>query len=123
MDPNLLSPYVAILAPARLGMVEHDVARLATMLLHAALRIASSGLVCTLECQGNLSLHDAAISEQILNYLIHSNRLKQPAKIPVRRPLQKRFKLKSSVRKRKGVLGTEKFGNTWFIPALKKKTF
>ena len=65
MTLNPLLPFVAILAPAWDGVVGDDVAWLATMLFHAMLCIASGGLESALASQGNLSLHDAAISEPI----------------------------------------------------------
>ena len=63
---------------------------LVTILSHAALNIhrsvsllvTHSGLECALTFQGNFSLHDAAISE-LMNYLNHSNHLKQLGKVGV----------------------------------------
>ena len=70
---NPLSLEVAILVPMWHGMVEDNVAQLATMLSHAALDIhhsvsllvTPSSLEWALASQGSISLHDAAISEQI----------------------------------------------------------
>ena len=88
---NPLLPPVAILGPAWQGVVEDDVAWLATMLSHTTLNIhcsvsllvTPSGLEYALAFQGNLSLHGTAISEPIFNYLSHSNQLKKPQKINI----------------------------------------
>ena len=96
--------------PAWHGIAENDVARLATMLSHATFNIHNSllllvkpsGLELALACQGNLSLHDAAISEPIFK-LLESQQWIETARKDTRskgrHPLWKRFKLKSTVQK------------------------
>ena len=86
------------------------VAWLASMLLHAMLNIhrsasllvTPSGLKWALAFQGNISLHDAAISELIFE-LLESQQWIETASEHTRSKsccvLRKRFKLKSSVRK------------------------
>ena len=86
------------------------VAWVVTMLSHAAFNIhrsvsllaTPSGLESALAFQGNLSLYDAAISEPIFE-LLNSQQCTQTASKDMHskgcRPLQKRFKLMSSVRK------------------------
>ena len=101
---------VAITAPPWLVAEEDNVAQLATMLSHATLNIhrsvslllAPSGLECVLAFQGNLSLHDAAISELLFELLKSQESIEKARGDTCSKgchPLWKSFKLKSSIQK------------------------
>ena len=105
-----LSQSVAILAPAWHGVIEDNVPGQATMVSHVvldkhlsvSLLVAPSGLEYALAFQGKVSLHDAAISEQIFELPESQQPIEKASKDTCCKschPLWKRFKLKSSIRK------------------------
>ena len=108
MTISPLLPFVTNLVLAWHSMVEDNVAWLTTMLLHATLDIhhsvsllvAPTVLECALAFQGNISLHDATISELIFELLESQQPIDKASKDTRSKdccPLWKRFKLKGSV--------------------------